>query len=157
MKKILVLSDSHRRRIILEEIFEQENDADIIVFLGDGLEDIEECRYVIPNLRGKDIRMVSGNCDWSSMESSSIMLSEYNKKILCTHGHLFGVKRGLDDLALAAKNKGCDAVLFGHTHVPVFTERHGIKLFNPGAVEDGRYGVIMIEGGGMSFSHLNLR
>jgi predicted phosphodiesterase len=38
-------------------------------------------------------------------------------------------------------------VLYGHTHFPVLKEEEGVFIMNPGALKDGRYGVITIENG----------
>ena len=59
-------------------------------------------------------------------------------RVFLTHGHLFGVKSGLDTLAAAAKDMGAQLALFGHTHQALLEERNGVTLLNPGAA--GRFG-----------------
>ncbi|MCL1877427.1 MAG: metallophosphoesterase family protein, partial [Defluviitaleaceae bacterium] len=54
-------------------------------------------------------------------------------KILLVHGHMHGVKMGLDRLAYAAKEAGANAAFYGHTHLPVVTNHGGIFIMNPGS------------------------
>ena len=71
--------------------------------------------------------------------------------IFYTHGHLFSVKTGLYDLADAARARGADIALYGHTHEPALTQIDGVWLFNPGALsytrggEGPTYGVLTID------------
>ena len=39
-----------------------------------------------------------------------------------------------DQLVEAAREKGCNAVFFGHIHVPVLEEEDGVLLVNPGSL-----------------------
>ena len=68
-----------------------------------------------------------------------------------THGHAYGVKRGLLSMELAAREAGADAAVFGHTHTAYCENSNGIWLMNPGACGGGRssYGVILIENGSL--------
>ena len=84
-----------------------------------------------------------------------------------THGHKYGVKRGIEVAAEAAIRKGADLLLYGHTHVPMEKyipqgETVGdvilpkpLRIFNPGSLGDseGSFGVIEIRGGSILMSH----
>ena len=67
-----------------------------------------------------------------------------------------------DQLAEAAKARGCNGAFFGHIHVPVLEELDGVLLVNPGSLafprQRGRrpsYAVLDTDGkGGM---HVEIR
>jgi hypothetical protein len=64
---------------------------------------------------------------------------------MITHGDLQGAHRDTLGLLDEGRARGCDIVLFGHTHRPY---KAGGKpaLFNPGAALNGSYGVILLNG-----------
>ena len=52
MTKLLVLSDSHGARGAIERILNKEqNNVDAVIFLGDGLRDLEQALAFFPHLR----------------------------------------------------------------------------------------------------------
>ena len=52
MTKLLILSDSHSNRLALEHILKAEADhIDALIFLGDGLRDLEQTLTLYPRLR----------------------------------------------------------------------------------------------------------
>lgn len=51
-----------------------------------------------------------------------------------THGHTYGVSGGTDGIVEAARARGCEAVLFGHTHYPEIEMQEGILVINPGSL-----------------------
>ena len=57
-----------------------------------------------------------------------------NHIIMCTHGHLYGVKTGLTALSYAADEIGADIVLYGHTHIPDITNYNNKWFINPGSL-----------------------
>ena len=111
--------------------------------------------------------MVRGNCDYSSIalgapveKTSSITLMD--KRIVFTHGDLYGVKYGEEGLLRLAESRGADIVLFGHTHIPYekyIPNEKGVYLFNPGSIgapsydKGASYGIIDLTEKGISFSH----
>ncbi len=53
MTKLLILSDSHSNRLAIENILAAEADSiDALIFLGDGLRDLEQALTFYPSLRG---------------------------------------------------------------------------------------------------------
>jgi putative phosphoesterase len=58
---------------------------------------------------------------------------------------------------MRARFPDADAVVFGHSHIPLHEERDGFQLFNPGSPTDKRrqphftMGLARVEGGGISF------
>ncbi len=146
---ILVISDSHGNRSILQTIITEFGKyADALIFCGDGIQDFlavldaayssKKLRAVIPPVAAfvggngdSDTGYVSFNPDASKYTPAKdglvdIIIPRRNTitaagcKILFTHGHLQGVYYGLTNLSLAAKEEEAGLVLFGHTHVPFF-------------------------------------
>ena len=153
MKKILVLSDSHSYFDKVLKIFEKEK-PDIVIGAGDGIKDIEELSYVYPKAK---YYMVKGNCDYFDRSHNEENLFEIdNIKIFLTHGHLYGVKRSLSSIKEIGKKSNASLIVFGHTHKPYIEKDGDMTLFNPGATEDGRYGIIILEKGNIELIHKQL-
>ena len=93
--EILVFSDSHGREGKIREAIERQiKKPDAIIFLGDGLRDMDRIETDgIPTL------CVCGNCDVGSMfsggvpEQRCVILGD--KRIFFTHGHRYCVKNTL--------------------------------------------------------------
>ena len=149
--KILVFSDSHGRTSLMESITKQyEAEIDAICFLGDVMRDYVKLREGFPHIT---THAVPGNCDPSSKKERVQMVEIGGAKILLTHGHLHGVKRGYDTITAFANGLGADACFFGHSHVPVTFERDGVVFLNPGSITEPRgsmgksFAVVTIEKG----------
>lgn len=137
--KCIVISDSHGETLALRRILNMHPDCEVVFFLGDGLSDLEP--YI--NNRNIAFLAVRGNCDRSFVlgdnsvkKTDSINIE--GRRVVFTHGDLYGVKYGLDGIVKLALEASADVVLFGHTHEPlekyVPTEGGGFYLFNPGAL-----------------------
>ena len=150
MTKLLVLSDSHGGRAAIERVLRKESKSiDALIFLGDGLRDLELALTLCPKLRAYS---VAGNCDYGALEPTDGLAAFDGVVIFYTHGHMYGVKYDLDTLADAASARGAEVALFGHTHIPHAETRSGVFLFNPGSC--GRcytgpdtYGILTLDGG----------
>ena len=148
---ILVLSDSHSKRGMIEEaINRQIKKHDAIIFLGDGLRDI-----ISADAGDIPIYSVAGNCDAGSVFCDSNTPIEQNliigeKRIFFTHGHKYGVKSTLSPLFCEGVTRGADIILFGHTHMPfekvltsdndygIATDKD-VYVMNPGSIGDYPY------------------
>lgn len=152
--KLVILSDIHGNYQQLVNTVFAEGDADAFVFLGDGLREIERLQDEQPELK---IYAVRGNCDVACFAPHEAITAFGGLMVLYTHGHLYGVKSGLDELAIAAKAQDIDIALYGHTHCAAHQIIEGVHLFNPGALSgmrgDAFYGVITIEQGVPHFTH----
>ncbi len=94
--RLLVASDSHRAAGNLLDIVELHlEDSDVLLFLGDGENDLENVRMLYPRLH---ILQVAGNCDWGSDLPAWGTAKLGGKTVLYTHGHPFHVKFGLAEL-----------------------------------------------------------
>jgi predicted phosphodiesterase len=51
--------------------------------------------------------------------------------------HVPGPGAGREE-RLVRRFPGCDAVVYGHTHVPQLTREAGVWIFNPGSATDRR-------------------
>ncbi|MBO4495695.1 MAG: YfcE family phosphodiesterase [Clostridiales bacterium] len=149
MKKYLVCSDIHEREDILRYVVMQESPLDGVIVAGDlqmETHDIEN--LVRANNRKCDIYMVCGNCDrytFTAAQLPSVLafpISETHRVFL-THGHLFhGPSYSL--LAVTAREKNCDIVIYGHTHCAVDETEQGIRFINGGALRRGGYAILTI-------------
>lgn len=153
MKKILVLSDSHSYFDKALKIFEKEK-PDIVIAAGDGIKDIDELSYLYPEAK---YYMVKGNCDYFDRSHNEEKIFEIeNVKFFLTHGHLYGVKRSLNSIKEIGKKLNASIVVFGHTHKPYIEKNEDMILFNPGATEDSKYGIIILDNGNIELFHKQL-
>lgn len=146
--KIVVVTDSHGKVSKFYDIIALENPTEVI-WTGDHSWDGEECSFAFPEIK---FHIVRGNCDvFDRKFNDNEILDIEDKKIFITHGHLYEVKK---DMYLLEKISGkyfVDIVCFGHTHIPYLKEKNGIVYFNPGALKDGNYGVIIIKNQDIKF------
>lgn len=141
IRKILVISDTHGGRDLLQKCIDISAPFDMIIHCGDGVKDI----------RGADIPAnavvlaVAGNTDsYSSVEEETLLVETINgRTVMITHGHLYNVKSGLNVLSKFADEIKADVVLFGHTHRSFLCMNNPV-LFNPGDLSTGSYGIITI-------------
>lgn len=145
--RILVVSDSHGRTSVLREILELHGTPNVI-FLGDGLRDVEEMEQLYPDRR---FYRVAGNCDFGASDLTTGRIEFAGRRIFYTHGHTYHVKYGLRELKDAARRAGADIALYGHTHAAFFEYDDGLYIMNPGAVSggDAGYGLIDITPAGI--------
>lgn len=124
---------------------------DQVIHLGDLQEDAEELTYVYPRL---PVCMVPGNCDGWTMDPLKKQITLAGKKVLLSHGHLWGVKKGYEAAVADARSVGADILLFGHTHKSLCQQlEDGLWMLNPGASR-ASFGLIVIENGTIQCSVL---
>lgn len=130
MKKIVVLSDTHGNIAAIEKLFPVFAESDMIIHLGDTSSDGQVIRRNFPD----KTYLLNGNCDFTKLGESEIVLQIEDVKIFACHGDRYGVKRGYDNIAYKAEQEGCQVALFGHTHAPIEKTLGGVLLFNPGTL-----------------------
>ena len=91
---IAVVSDTHRSDAYVKSVKMLIKDADILIHLGDNVEDAEELER---EFKG-DVYIVAGNCDFSRKYPKDRLIDVEGKKIFMTHGDLYGVKMGLNNI-----------------------------------------------------------
>ena len=142
MTKIGVMSDSHGVLFNVVAASEALKECAYIVHLGDHERDADE----IETGNGVHVIALAGNCDWFSQAPAESVLEFERVRILAVHGHREGVKNGLLHLSLKAEQIGAALALYGHTHIPSILTENGITFVNPGALREGQYAVVTIDG-----------
>ncbi len=130
MKKLVIISDSHGNRKGVEGLLPLIAENDYLVHLGDGVGDLRELTRQYP----EKIYACAGNCDLFSPYPDEGILEVEQVKILCCHGHRYGVKRDLQGLVAAAKARDCEVALYGHTHSAAIEKIDGVTVINPGSL-----------------------
>lgn len=167
--KFLVISDVHGRYEKITRLLSMHRDIDALMFLGDGLSDLERAGVYES---GVTVFAVRGNCDFSSFlraerVDNELSLSLDGYRFLLMHGHTRGVKHGMTNAIYAAREKDADILLFGHTHEPLesyipagsdYSLDKPLRLFNPGSLGAsgdgwGYFGLIEIRGKDILMSH----
>ena len=127
--KILIFSDSHGKSENIIKAASLHPDAEYIVHLGDGADDVthfEKAVYIA----------VRGNCDMFSSYPFELIEKFDTVPVLISHGNRYFVKEGTSAYEAYAREKGVKVALFGHTHRKFLLYRDGLYLFNPGSIGD---------------------
>lgn len=158
--KCLVISDSHGNESNILKALSMHRDAEVVFFLGDGLSDADSVASLD---KSKMWIAVQGNCDFRQYflgrevkKTEEITLE--GRRIVLTHGDLYGVKYGNDGIKNLALSRKADIVLFGHTHTPYEEYANEVKpiyLFNPGSISSPSYsfGILTVTEAVIMFSH----
>jgi hypothetical protein len=128
MKTFIIVSDSHGNRGMFERMATVLKECDYILHLGDTSSD----GNYLKTLYGDKVTIINGNCDPVKLGQDECVLDVEGAKLFLCHGHLYGVKYGTQKLLARAKELGCQAALYGHTHRAEATEQDGIYIINPG-------------------------
>jgi putative phosphoesterase len=155
--RLAIISDTHLprgSRAIPESCLAACRAADAILHAGD-LVDVP----VLEQLRalGPPVHAITGNVDGAAVRAllpARLELDFEGMRVGLIH--IPGPARGRLD-ALRNKFPRCDAVVFGHTHMPEHAERDGFQIFNPGSPTERRrapahtMGLATIAGGAITF------
>ena len=170
--KYLIASDLHGSATYTKQLLEayDREGADRLLLLGDLL--YHGPRNDLPdgyapkeaaaalNAVKNDILCVRGNCDTEvdQMVLDFPILADYalvcadGCRMYATHGHVYHPDR------LPPLQAG-DILLYGHTHVPAWEERDGIRCLNPGSVsipkENSPRGYMLLRGGAFEWKALD--
>ena len=128
--KVLIVSDTHGKGNVLDEVLLRETPFDALVHCGDveGQEDYLEAALDCPAY------IVAGNNDFFSDLDRELEIDLAGTKVLITHGHNYGVSLDPAELIDEAASRGISVVFFGHTHKPVILRRGNITAVNPGSL-----------------------
>ena len=154
--KILVLSDSHSGSSFMRYCVDTVK-PEHIIHLGDFYEDGKVLAELYPHLR---VHQVPGNGDWygdAKAEPRTMCYDIGGVRIYMTHGHLQGVKGGLERLLREAAEMSAQVVTFGHTHEALcFQTEEGAWVMNPGSCRSwsGSAGIIEITDKKVSACHI---
>lgn len=128
--KILIVSDTHGRDTNLEFVVEKEAPFDMLVHCGD----VEGREFFIEALVECPCCIVGGNNDFFSDLPREEEITLGGRKVLVTHGNYYGVSMDLYGITEEAASRGCEIVLFGHTHRPTAERCNGVLAVNPGSL-----------------------
>jgi uncharacterized protein len=136
--RLAIISDTHMprgARAIPEACLERCREADAILHGGD-LADVS----VLELLRslGPPVHAVYGNVDGEAVRRLIPERAEHEfAGVRVGMIHIPGPAKGrLERLRTAFPR--CDAVIFGHTHMPEHREHDGFQIFNPGSPTERR-------------------
>ena len=160
---VAVISDTHMaaggRRRLPERCVELVRSADLVVHAGDimSLEALAELEAV-----GPPVRAITGNMDgWELRDRlpAETELELEGVRLAMIHdagpaaGRLARMRRHFPD---------ADAVVFGHSHIPLHERDGGFQIFNPGSPTERRraphhsMGVARIDGDAIEFELVQL-
>jgi uncharacterized protein len=159
--RIAVVSDTHlprgRRALPLRCVAELRA-ADLILHAGDiatvgVLEELEAL--------GPPVRAVLGNVDEAALAARGVpeTLEVDAEGATIAMVHDAGPAQGRLE-RLRRRFPGADAVVFGHSHIPLHEEHAGLQIFNPGSPTDRRrqlrhtMGLVDASAGRVRFRHV---
>lgn len=131
MSKWIIVSDNHTEAGILYQIIAWHQDYDVALHLGDS-----EFEYYDTEL--SLFQRVKGNCDFYPEFPNEELISSDDIKAFYTHGHLYSVNRGRQQLAERAAQEGCQFAFYGHTHVAKYEQIGSVHVINPGSISQSR-------------------
>ena len=155
--EIAVVSDTHLprgSRAIPAACWERMDRADLILHAGDFT-----AASVLDDLRalGRPVAAVHGNVDSAEVRA---VLPE--RQVVDAAGTRIGIVHDAGPSAGRLRRMrmafpDCDAVVFGHSHIPLHEEDGGFQIFNPGSPTDRRrqprhsMGIARVDGGRVRF------
>ena len=135
---IAVIGDTHLprgSRSLPADCLRRLREAELILHTGDhsSVESLESLRAL-----GPPVQAVHGNADEPALRESlpAELVAELDGvRIAMTH--VPGPREGREE-RLRGRFPGCDAVLYGHTHVPQVERVGGVWILNPGSPTERR-------------------
>lgn len=128
--KILIVSDTHGSLHNFDAVIEREKEIDMLLHLGDVEGDADYMQEVMDC----PVHIVGGNNDYFSGLPGEKELRIGSHKVLLTHGHGYHVSMDTRRLKQAARARGADIAVYGHTHRPDIDLEDDVKVINPGSL-----------------------
>ena len=135
--RVLVLSDTHGHFSAFCAVLNQQPKADLVLFLGDTLQEYEDVQCLYPH---RQILAVRGNNDHDFTVPIVRTLAPGGVRMVMTHGHMHGVYGGIGGLEKLAQEHDAKIVLYGHTHCGRIEYENGVYYINPGSASLPRDG-----------------
>ncbi|MGG1879130.1 MULTISPECIES: metallophosphoesterase family protein [Paenibacillus] len=159
--KIIVISDTHlpiRARSLPEPLLKVLPGADLILHAGDWSD------WSVYELlsRYAPVAGVAGNTDPPVIREKlglTRIVEADTYRIGLVHGHI-GSRSTEQNARSAFDQQPVDAIVFGHSHIPVHKRVDGILLFNPGSPTDRRrqpkfsFGILTTDNGQLQARHV---
>lgn len=137
-RKILIVSDTHRKNDNYFTLLEQQKPLDMVIHCGDA----EGSEYALSQAAQCPVQIVLGNNDFFSNLPRELEFEIGRYHVWVTHGHSYYVSVGCERIKQEARERGVDIVMFGHTHRPYLDEEEDLITLNPGSLsyprQDGR-------------------
>lgn len=142
--RLLLLSDTHlpvRAKALQEQVWRLVDEADLVVHAGDWV-----AVELLDALEARSRRLVgvAGNNDgpelWARLgEVAHVEIEGVRLGVIHETGAAAGRERRCDERFGPDSPAPCDAVVFGHSHIPWdSTTPSGLRLLNPGSPTDRR-------------------
>ena len=157
---IAIVADTHLprgSRAIPDECIERMRPADLVLHAGD-----LSTATVLEELRalGPPVAAVHGNID-----SAEVCRLLPERQVVDAAGVRIGLVHDAGPAAGRLRRMrmafpDCDAVVFGHSHIPLHEEEGGFQVFNPGSPTDRRrqprhsMGIARVDEGRVRFEHV---
>ena len=129
-KKILIVSDTHGHNSLYLQLVEKLSPLDMVVHCGD----TDGSDATITMSPDCPVCLVRGNNDYFSDAPRDAELQIGKHRIMVTHGHHYYISMGNEILKQEALARGCDIVMYGHTHRPVVDASTAVTAVNPGSL-----------------------
>lgn len=131
-----ILSDTHHDLSAVDKAFclFRRHGASAVLCLGDVCSDMDgkAQQYAM------EVVCTGGNVDASRAYPLIAVYEADGMRILMTHGHTLDVRHGHALLLKEAKLRGCQAALYGHTHIALLRKEEGVLILNPGSAAQPR-------------------
>lgn len=128
--ELVIVSDNHGKREILNKIYSAYPNADAYIHCGDSEMDEESL---------KPYKSVMGNNDWNYFPEYRVV-GVNDKRILVIHSHTLPYGNTVKNLVKLAKKESCDIACYGHTHRFDSQEVENVHVINPGSLFYNRDG-----------------
>lgn len=129
--QIVVVSDTHGRNEVFQELRERHPQASAFLHCGDS----ETDEFALDGFVS-----VQGNNDYYSSHPNEVILNLDGTRLYMTHSQYLRHFNRIESLVAKAKEHDCTLVLYGHTHVFDVQTVEGITLVNPGSLYHNRDG-----------------
>lgn len=128
--KILIVSDTHGSNALYLQLLERLGPLDAVIHCGD-TDGKDQTILMSPDC---PVYLVQGNNDFFSQAPREQEFVIGKHKIMLTHGHHYYISMGNEILKQEAYARGCDIVMYGHTHRPVIDYSGPVIALNPGSL-----------------------
>lgn len=130
--RVIIVSDTHGMDFTFREVIAKEHKIDFLIHAGD----TSGSEQMIKNSVSCPVKVVLGNNDYAMGLRYEEEFDLGSHRCLLTHGHRESVYYGTDRLIYKAAERGCDIVVYGHTHVPSieYDEDLNVRAINPGSL-----------------------
>lgn len=129
--QIVVISDTHGRNEVFQELRLRHPQASAYLHCGDS----ETDEYTLDGFVS-----VQGNNDYYSSHPMELIINVKDLKVYMTHGQYLRSNNRFEALVQKARDYDCTLALYGHTHVFDLRVIDGVTLLNPGSLHHNRDG-----------------